>query len=104
MIARTIVIAAALALAACGGSTTPGSPDATPAGPDAPMCTGATYDPCTDASQCMSGMCHLYMGSALEVCTVTCSASNPCPDYDGVAVGCNQNGNCKPPAALACAR
>jgi hypothetical protein len=103
MMARTILLA--LVLAACGGGTTTnGTPDAMPAGPDAPMCTGAVYDQCTDPSQCTSGMCHLYNGSMFQVCTTSCSASNPCPDYNGVAVACNMMGNCKPPAARVCAR
>ena len=51
-------------------------PDAhAPGAPDAPTCTGKTYDPCTDGSQ-----------------------------YNGVAVACNMMGNCKPPSANLCAR
>ena len=82
----------------------PTTVDAAPPGPDAPMCTGAVYDPCTDPSQCMSGMCHDYTGAQLEVCTQTCSAQNPCPSQDGVTVACNMMGNCKPPMPNACAR
>ena len=103
MLAR-IALALAVALAACGSSSAPSTVDAPPPGPDAPTCTGATYDPCTDPSQCMSGMCHDYTGAQLEVCTQTCSAQDPCPSQNGVTVACNMMGNCKPPMANACAR
>jgi hypothetical protein len=98
------VIAIAMTLAACGSSESKTTVDANPLAPDAPTCTGKTYEPCTDATQCTSGMCHLYMGTAIQVCTQACSASNPCPDYNGMPVTCNMMGNCKPPAALACTR
>ena len=98
------VIAIAMALAACGSSDPKTTVDANPLAPDAPACTGKTYEACTDASQCANGMCHLYMGSALQVCTQACAAGVACPDYDGMPVACNMMGNCKPPAALACTR
>jgi hypothetical protein len=69
-----------------------------------PMCTGATYDPCTDNTQCMSAMCHAYGMSMLQVCTVSC-ASTPCPnDSTGATITCNGMLNCKPTVANHCHR
>jgi hypothetical protein len=104
MMARSIALALAALLASCGTSDPHTTPVDAPVGPDAPMCTGAVYDPCTDPTQCMSGMCHDYKGSMLSVCTTSCSASSPCPTQDGVTIACNMMGNCKPPMANACAR
>ena len=90
-----------LVAAGCGGNGTP--PDQIDA-PAAVLCTGAIYDPCTTAAQCMSMNCHNYSGNGFQVCTQTCSSSNPCPMQDGVAVACNGMGNCKPPLPTACNR
>ncbi len=71
------------------------------------MCTGAVYDPCTDNTQCMSSMCHLYTATNLQVCTQSCTAGNntTCPtDVTGVNGTCNNMGNCKPAAANNCHR
>ncbi len=100
---RTLLAALALTAFACGSSDSK-TVDAATGGPDAPACTGAVYDPCTDPSQCTSGLCHTYMGSALEVCTATCSGAMACPNQATTAVACNAMGNCKPPAANVCAR
>ncbi len=70
-------------------------------------CTGAVYDPCTDNSQCMSGMCHLYSSAGLQVCTQACTAGNntTCPvDATGVNGTCNNMANCKPVVANHCSR
>ena len=41
--------------------------------------------------------------NALQVCTVACSATVPCPnDVNGNAVACNMMGNCKPNFANNC--
>jgi hypothetical protein len=65
-------------------------PDADPA---APVCIGNVYDNCTSNEQCLSGMCHLFSGE-FQVCTQTCSASNPCPATN--TEKCNNRGICKP--------
>ena len=71
----------------------------------ASACTGATYDPCTDNSQCMSQNCKLFGGAGLQVCTVTCTVGNDAPCLvNGVQGTCNNMGICKPPAANSCTR
>ena len=72
-----------------------------------PACTGAVYDNCTMASQCMSTNCHLYMGNGFQVCTTTCTPGNnsTCPvDATGSNGFCNNMGICKPAAANTCTR
>ena len=71
----------------------------------AAACTGATYDPCTTNSQCMSQNCKLFGGAGLQVCTVTCTPGNDGPCLvNGVQGTCNNMGICKPPAANNCTR
>jgi len=106
-----IAIALAAALTACGG----GEPK-TGTGVDAPTalvdgsgvaCTGATFDPCTAATQCMSMNCHLFNQQALQVCVATCTPGDntTCPvDRTGAHGTCNNNGICKPAAANDCSR
>jgi len=66
-------------------------------------CAGSAYDPCGSNGDCMSNFCHDYNGAGLTVCTVTCSASSPCPiDATGSAGFCNNMGNCKPAEANTC--
>lgn len=68
-----------------------------------PVCTHALYDNCLTEHDCMSGMCHYFMGDDFNACTQGCSASNPCPaDPNGQPVPCNNMGICKPTAATAC--
>ncbi len=69
-------------------------------------CTGALYDPCTDASQCMSGKCQAFAQAGIQVCTQTCTAGNnaTCPAQNGQPAQCNNMGICKPAAANACTR
>jgi len=68
-----------------------------------PACTMAVYDPCTAATQCTSGNCHLFEQSGFQVCTQACSATNPCPmDSAGMQGTCNNMGICKPTRANAC--
>lgn len=70
-------------------------------------CTGAVYDPCTENTQCMSGMCHLYTMANLQVCTTTCTAgdNSTCPtDASGSNGFCNPMSNCKPAVANSCTR
>jgi hypothetical protein len=70
-------------------------------GSNLPACTGALYDPCTDASQCMSGNCKAFGGAGIEVCTTTCTPGDNTPCGAGT---CNNMGICKPDAANACSR
>lgn len=97
---RCLVIATTLLLCACetGGASKP-LPDADLS---KPMCTGLLYDSCTSNAGCMSMNCHLYEGDGFQVCTQTCSSSNPCPNQNGTPASCNNKGICKPPAANAC--
>ena len=69
-------------------------------------CTGAAYDPCTDNAQCTSNNCRLFNGSALQVCTTTCTPGDAttCPMQNGQAATCNNMGICKPAAANTCTR
>jgi hypothetical protein len=68
-----------------------------------PPCTGALYDGCTLAADCMSQNCHFYEQSNFTVCTQACSTANPCPnDSTGNPVTCNNMGICKPSHANIC--
>ena len=66
------------------------------------VCTGQLYDGCTSDDQCDSGFCKLYSNRDVQVCTQTCSATNPCPSQDGKAVVYNNMGHCRPVAANSC--
>jgi hypothetical protein len=102
---RLVRVALVIALAACSSKSAPATVDASIDAPAGPACTGATYDPCTDNTQCASAQCHMYNGAALQVCTVACGATATCPnDAAGLAVGCNMMGNCKPSVANNCHR
>lgn len=96
------VLVFAVAVIACTSSKPP--PEKPDAGSAAMRtCTGSAYDPCTDNSQCGSMNCHFYMMSNFTVCTVPCSATNPCPmDAAGMAATCNMMGMCKPTVANTC--
>lgn len=72
--------------------------------PPGNACTGAIYDPCTTATQCLSNNCKLFAGDNLMVCTQTCTPGTACPMAGSTAVTCNNMGLCKPPAANACTR
>lgn len=90
----------AIAILLCAGACDTGGDD--PPVPDAnltlPMCTGVVYDSCTTNAGCMSMNCKLFSGSAIQVCTQSCSGSSPCP----TGGTCNNMGICKPSAANAC--
>lgn len=89
-----IAVVVALALVGCEAKDK-SIPDADPA---APLCTGQVYDNCTDNSQCMSGMCHLFSGE-FQVCTQACTANDnsTCPQSaGGTTPKCNNRGICKP--------
>lgn len=67
-------------------------------------CTGALYDPCTDGTQCMSGMCQAFTQAGFSACTQSCDMNTPCPMQGGVAVECNNRGICRPAMANDCTR
>jgi hypothetical protein len=97
--ARTILLSIAIALAGCGG----GGGTIPDADLSLPVCTGVVYDNCSNNTQCMSQNCHLYSKDAIQVCTQSCSASNPCPnDVNGTPGQCNNMGICKPSKGNAC--
>lgn len=93
-IAIGVALVVGLGLGACAGDEVdPGN---------GPVCTMALYDVCNEEHDCMSNMCHNFMGDGFQVCTQACAAGTPCPDQDGQPVTCNSNGICKPPAATDC--
>lgn len=87
-------------LVACdeGGATSP-LPDADLS---LPLCTGLTYDSCSANTQCTSMNCKLFDQDGIQVCTVACDASTPCPMTNGITATCNNRGICKPSGANAC--
>jgi len=97
---RCLAIATTLLLYACetGGDSKP-LPDADLT---KPMCTGQLYDSCLTNAGCTSMNCKLFDKEGIQVCTQTCSSSNPCPNQNGAPASCNNRGICKPPAANAC--
>jgi hypothetical protein len=89
-----------------GGGTADTLVDAGAGGSTGATCTGVAYDPCSDNAQCTSNRCQLFNGSALQVCTATCTPgdSTTCPMQNGQAATCNNMGICKPAAANLCTR
>jgi hypothetical protein len=84
----------------CGNGETEKTVDTAPAGP----CVGATYEVCTDNTQCSSQNCRLFKGDGIQICTATCDANNPCPDFNGQPVACNAMSVCKSPGETVCTR
>lgn len=88
----------------------PGTGDAGAAsdgGQTANACTGAAYDPCTDVTQCMTGMvCQDFAQQGIEVCSPSCTPGDntTCPTQNGQPATCNNKGLCKPAAANSCSR
>ena len=103
---RTAMLALIIVLTACSGGTGDTPPDVdAPGGTDSSgsnVCTGAAYETCTDNTQCLSQQCRLFMADGIQVCTQNCDASNPCPDFDGTPITCNNMGRCKPPGQHTC--
>lgn len=108
-----VVLFAFGAFGACGGDDggdggTIDAPSTPPIdAPGAKLCTGATYDPCTANTQCMSNNCHLYAAQNLQVCVSTCTPGNnsTCPvDKSGANGMCNNMGICRPAMANDCTR
>ena len=89
-----MTIALALILGACAGDEVDDG--------NGPVCTKALYDKCNSEHDCDSNECHNFMGDGFQVCSMSCSATVPCPDNAGVPVTCNTMGYCKPAAATAC--
>ncbi len=78
---------AALALAACGGSTTSPTPGACPSGcPANQVCTDGVCEPipdagsgCTSDAQCAPGVCNASTGSCVaSLCSPACAAWETC--------------------------
>lgn len=97
-----LILGLFLVLGCDGTTTTPVTPDADLS--NAPLCTGATFDPCTDATQCTSGLCQEYEQLGITVCTQSCDASTPCPVQDGQQTNCNNKGLCRPVTSNVCRR
>ena len=102
------IVLVSLVMIGCSTDTPPPAIDAPGSGgsdgsSSSGACTGAVYDPCTDPTQCMSGNCHLFMGSGFQVCTQACTPGDntTCP---GTGATCNNMGICKPTAANNCTR
>lgn len=104
----SIAVALGWLIAACSSHSTSSLVDAAVHMDGAgSACTGAVFDPCTDNTQCMSGICHLYMMANIQVCTTACTAGNnsTCPlDSTGANGTCNNMGICKPAKANPCTR
>jgi hypothetical protein len=83
-----------VAVVACSGSK-PKNPDG------GNKCTGLPYDSCNTEHDCMSADCHPF--TTIQVCTVGCSTTQPCPnDSTGAPGTCTAMGICQPAAANAC--
>jgi len=94
---RRAFIVLAMVVGGCSDDPKPAGQIDAPAGS---ACTGAPYDPCTTASQCMSTNCHNYNG--LQVCVTACTPGDntTCPtDSTGAHGTCNNMSICKPAAA-----
>lgn len=72
----------------------------------AAACTGAAYDPCTDAAQCTSGICQPFEQDGIQVCSQACTPGDAttCPQLNGQPATCNNRGICKPPGQNTCTR
>jgi hypothetical protein len=93
-------------VAACGAEAPPQTIDASTEidAASLPACTGAAYESCTENSHCASQNCRLFMGQGIQICTQNCDVANPCPDFDGVTVPCNNMGRCDPKMEHVCMR
>jgi hypothetical protein len=105
----TGLIVALVVASGCGVEAPPpptaiDAPDGELDGATLPACTGAAYDPCTDNTQCMSQNCRVFNSDGIQICTATCDAANPCPDFNGAPVACNMNNRCNPRGMNACMR
>ena len=90
--------ALALLLISCGDSS---SGSSNPDGGAGAKCTGALYDRCDSANDCMSGMCE--MSPALgKFCTRACVPSQTCPAAGDITVICSNMGFCTPQATNDC--
>lgn len=97
---RWMILIASITCAACADDPKPAASGTEQAAQHA--CSGQPYDGCTSDDQCESQQCKLYSNRGVQVCTQTCSATNPCPTQNGQAVVCNNMGLCRPDAVNAC--
>ncbi len=65
---RILIVALALALAACAGDPAPNN-----------GCTGAAYDLCASEHNCDTGFCQNFAAEGFQVCSLPCDAATPCP-------------------------
>jgi hypothetical protein len=77
-------LAFVVAMLGCTGSAPP-----TPVDGSGGVCTKVLYDPCATEHDCTAGACHTFTtgGSAVEVCTQSCSSTAPCPNDSTGAPG-----------------
>jgi hypothetical protein len=90
-----VLLALPLGVVGCGGSTPAAMSDDGGAG-DGGASNLALFAPCTDNSQCASGLCTMmsYDRSPTPICTYQCDANNMNPNCP---MGCNPKGYCKKP-------
>ena len=81
----------------CGDSSSSSQPDAGSGG----KCTGALYDKCSSATDCMSGTCEETPALG-KFCTRACIPSQTCPTSGDVTVVCSNMGFCTPLATNDC--
>ncbi len=86
-------VALTLAMAACGGSTPPATPDLAGVGSDMLKPFGAT---CASNAECASNVC--FVGGMRSFCSFHCTMATqatdcPVPPTSGA---CNMQGYCKP--------
>jgi hypothetical protein len=82
---------------ACGDSGGSSTPD----GGMGAKCTGALYDKCAGAGDCMSGTCGSTPALGM-FCTRACTPSEMCPMAGDVTVTCSNMGFCTPTATNSC--
>ena len=97
---RSLALYVCLVVTGCMGDNA--APSSASDQPLESACSGQLYDPCTSDDQCTAHLCKLYSTREVQVCTTTCSASEPCPSQNGTAVTCNNMGLCRPDAPNTC--
>lgn len=97
MVLRRVLLAAAMALAACactGGHNGPPAPDANFETLDAGLGTKAFMEACASTEQCMTGLICFNFNAKGMFCTHDCTAAADCA---APSTGCNGMGVCKAP-------
>jgi hypothetical protein len=77
---------------AAGGEAAGGAPGTGGAGGAA---LAAYMEDCEEDADCETGMCHLFNGQGVTICTQACEGNGDCP---APSAGCNNMGLCRPPA------